>query len=56
MENIYALIINQETESEKQQMVFSVKEKLNDLKDVLMAVSIGNKILIKQKPKFDLNS
>ena len=47
MENIYALIINQETENEKQSMVMQIREKLTDLKDVLMAVSFGNKILIK---------
>jgi hypothetical protein len=47
MENIYALIINQETDTEKQSMVYSIREKLTDLKDVLMAVSFGNKILIK---------
>eukprot|EP00347_Sterkiella_histriomuscorum_P003222 403365125 len=56
LENIYALILNQETEDERQQIRQSIRNKLSDLIEILEAINLTNQVIVKSKPKFEPNS
>ena len=53
LETIYSLALNYETKAQRDLMKQSIQSRLREFKEILQAVTRGNQVLIKRKPKFD---
>ena len=54
MENIYALILNQDKPENRHLMRERVRKQLEEVEDYISRVDCGKRVLIKSKPKFFL--